>query len=108
MHDVAGETREYRDDSPGHENARDPHACADPVQQQVAWDFKDKIADEKNAGEQAELLRADAEILIHGQGGETYIDPVQISHEEQKEDERKNGPAHLADSGSFEIRPGEC
>jgi hypothetical protein len=45
-----------RDDSPCHQDARDPNACTDPFEDEIARYFEDEIATEENPGAESEDL----------------------------------------------------
>ena len=47
------------------------------LQHEVARDLEQEIADEEDAGAEAEYRRREAEILVHGERGEADIDPVE-------------------------------
>lgn len=103
--DEAGESGE---DSPGHDDACEPNASAEFVQQQVAGNFEQKVANEKDSGEQAELLGADAEVTVHGECGEADVDAVQEGDDIQNKDEGKDAKLNLTDGGGFECRGSIC
>src|SRR5262245_28726111 len=54
------------DRSPNDKNARDPDAGANPVQDQVAGNLEDRVANKKDADKKPKLLAGDAEFLVHG------------------------------------------
>jgi hypothetical protein len=48
-HDVqlmntVNEARQHRDNSPDNQDSGDPHPCSNPVQQQIAGDFKEEVS----------------------------------------------------------------
>ena len=74
------------------------------MQQQVAGNFEQKVANEKYSGEQAELLGTDAEITVHGKGGEADVDAVQEGDDVQDKNEREDAKLKLTDGGDFDCR----
>src|SRR5262249_23627656 len=57
---------------------------------------------EENAGEQAELLRIDAEVAIHGQSREADVNAVEKGDNVKDENEGKDAALNFADGGSFD------
>ncbi len=58
------------------------------MQREIAWNFTQDIADEEDAGAEAEHFRREAEILVHGERGEADIDPVEEIHRVAEDEER--------------------
>jgi hypothetical protein len=81
---------------PGEQDARDPAPRADPGQHQVAGHFEQAVAEEENAGAPAERVSAQAEVLVHGQGGEADIDAVDIGQHVQGHEQGHEAPEDLA------------
>jgi len=80
-----------RGDTPGNHDAGDPAFRTDLVQNHVARNFEQEIADEKDAGAEAVDGIAEAEIALHLQLGEADVDAVQIG--EHKTDHQKGHEA---------------
>jgi hypothetical protein len=70
------------------------------VQREIAWDFTQDVADEKDAGAEAKYFRRESEILVHGERGEADIDPVEEIHGVAEDEEGDEAPARLGDSAS--------
>ena len=81
--------------SPGNQNASNPDACSNSVQQQITGDFKEEITEKENTGEQTELLVGDAQVFIHRQCCESNIGPVEIGNNVQKKEKGKNPDPHF-------------
>jgi hypothetical protein len=63
--------------APADHDARDPDACTETLQREIARHFEKDIADEENADAKAEDLGREAEIVIHGERGKADIDAVE-------------------------------
>ena len=57
------------------------------LQCHVARNFKEEVADEKNAGSRTVDGIADSKILLHLQFGKTYVYPVNVSKDVAEEKE---------------------
>ncbi|MNL50939.1 hypothetical protein D3C87_1739990 [compost metagenome] len=66
------------DDAPGDHDARDPDPRTDLVQDDVAGDFAEEVADEEHARAESIDCFAKGEIVHHLQLGKAYIDSIQI------------------------------
>jgi hypothetical protein len=67
------------------------------VQQQIAGNFKDGVAEKENPEEQTVLLAGDGQLFVHRQGREPDVDPVKKANYEKKEDKGKNLNPHFLD-----------
>ncbi len=85
------------DHPPAHHDARDPDARAESLQREIARDLEQQIADEEDAGAGAEHRRREAEILIHGESGETDIHPVEEIHRVAEAKKREEAARGLGD-----------
>src|SRR5208337_208325 len=92
------------DDSPTHQNPRDPRARTPLVKEHVAGHSKQEIAEKENAGKQTKLLGADAQLLVHGQGREADIHAVQKRDDIQQKNEGENARLDFADGGARSVR----
>jgi hypothetical protein len=63
--------------------------CSDLMQQEIAGNFKDDIADEENPGYEPKLLARDSQFLVHRQGGKPNIDAVDKRHDVKNEEKGK-------------------
>src|SRR6516165_5421376 len=97
--DVRYETCEGGNQSPTEQNARDPDASTDLVQKVIARNFEEKISEEEDATQKAELLAGDRQFPVHGQGGEANVDPVDEGNDKDHEEKRNEAHAYLADDG---------
>jgi hypothetical protein len=89
-----------RHQAPADHDARDPDARAEFVQSEIARNLEEDIAHEKDAGAEAEDLRREAEIFIHGERGEADIDAVEEIDRVAEDEKRDQAPARLA-NGAF-------
>ena len=71
------------------------------MQHQIARNLTQAIAEKENSHEKAKLLAADAQFLVHRQGGKPDVNPVQIGDDVQQEEIRKNPDLHLPDRLRF-------
>src|SRR5450631_3746548 len=65
--DAVNEAGEKRQAAPSDDDAGEPDASTELMEQQVAGNLENEISEEENSGEKAELLAGDAEILVHGE-----------------------------------------
>ena len=63
---------------------------------------KSEVAKEEDAGAEAEHLRRQANISVHGQGGKAYVDAVEKGYEVKQHQERNEPPGDLANRTLFE------
>jgi len=77
----ASATRQH---SPPQQNAGDPDARADLMEQQIAGNFQDDIAQEENARREAKLSGGDTQLAVHGEGREPDVDAVYVVHQEER------------------------
>lgn len=69
----------------------------------IARHLEQDVADEEDAGAEAEHLRREAEILVHGQRGKADIDPVEEIHRIADTKEGDQAAGGLAQGGSLVI-----
>jgi len=62
---IFDESRTDRDDAPGDHDARDPDLCTNLLHRKVAGDFKQEVADEKQAARQAKHRFRQPQIFVH-------------------------------------------
>ena len=84
MH-VVDKASQHGHESPGNQNACNPDAAAELVQEQVAGNFKKEIAQKEDTGDQTELLAGDRQLLIHRQRRKPNVDPVEKTDDVQQE-----------------------
>ena len=82
------ECRRARQQAPCHHDPRDPNACADLFQDDVARDFEEKITPEEGAGRHAVSGGVQAQILVHRKRRETDIDAIEIAKKISKNRQR--------------------
>ena len=76
-----------RNEAPHEENGGNPLARAQTGEDHVARQAKEKIADEEQTGAKAVGGGTDAQVLIHGQRGDTDVRPVDKGKEIQEHNE---------------------
>jgi len=99
---ILDEASEGGENSPGDDDARQPDARPEFVQQQIAGNFEEKVSNEKDAGKKPELLGADAEVTVHGKCGEADVDAVEERDDIEEEDKGKDAKLQLANGGRFD------
>ena len=100
--DVVDESGERRNEPPRDQDASDPDTRTNPVQKQVAGNFKQEIADEKDPNHEPVLLSANSQIPVHGQRGKTYVNTVDVGDHIKQKDEWENPPLQLANRSGFQ------
>jgi len=65
------------------------------VQNQIAGNFEQGIADEKNTGAQTVDVRGEAQVPVHLRRCETHVDPIDEGREIQHGHERNQTAADL-------------
>ena len=102
---VAHPGEQQGDDAPADHDAGEPAAGAELVQGQVAGDLQQDVADEEDAGREAELRRREGQVRVHAVGaGKRDGRPVQVIDEEHQGDERHQPDRHFLDCGFFDHR----
>src|SRR5208283_5258644 len=91
------------DNAPGDQDAANPDAGADLVQEDVTANLEEKVADEEDAGQQAKLLGRDGQLLVHGQGGEPDIDAIKNRNDVKEKHEGEEPHLDLADGPGFDV-----
>src|SRR6202042_3755947 len=86
---------ERRDDAPADHDAGDPAPRPEPVEREVARDLEHGVADEQDAGADAELGRGKAELLIHGERRKADIGAVEVVDDIGEGQERNDPPGNL-------------
>ena len=61
------EAGQRRYNSPANQYSSDPDPRSDFMQEQIAGDFKDEVAEKENPEDQSELLAGDGQLSVHGQ-----------------------------------------
>jgi hypothetical protein len=72
----------------------------EPVQREIARHLEHDIANEEDAGAEAEHFRGEAEILVHGERGEADIDPLEKIHRIAEDEEWDQAAARLGDGAA--------
>ena len=106
LSDALHETGGHCHNAPAEQNAGDPDARPDLVQQEIAGNFKEDIADEENPGYEPELLASDSQFLVHRQGGKRDVDPVDKGHDVKNEEKRKKPHLQLANGSGVDRHGG--
>jgi hypothetical protein len=86
------------DNDPG-----DPDARAELFQDDVARHFEQEVTPEESAGRHAVSRGIEAEILVHGERGETDIDAIEIAQEINQDGQWQQPPIDLAHGRSFDV-----
>ena len=89
---VPDEGGEGRDDAPGEQDAGDPLARADTVQDQVAGDLREEVADEEHPGAEAEHRLREVERVLHRQFREADVHAIQVGAEIAQHEHRDQAP----------------
>jgi hypothetical protein len=92
--DERGRRRQH---APGDEDAGDPDPRAEADQQKVARQLAQDVAEEEDAGAEAEFRGGEAEILVHGERGEADIHAVEEGREIADHQDRQDAPSGLGD-----------
>src|SRR5262249_16352422 len=93
--DADDEGGERGDDAPADHDARDPAPRAEPVERKVARDLEYSVADEQDAGTDAELGRTETELLIHGERRKADIGAVEVVDDVGEGQQRNDPPGDL-------------
>jgi hypothetical protein len=67
------------------------------VQQQIAGDFEEEVAEKENPKEQSVLLAGDGQLSVHRQRRKPNVDPVKKTNDEKNEDIGENPNPHFLD-----------
>src|SRR5689334_19546069 len=73
------------------------------MEEQVAGDLEEKVSPEENSREKSELFAGNTERAVHGQGGETDVDPVEVSDDIKDQEEGKEPPPKLSKGPGFDV-----
>src|SRR5262249_5166333 len=87
--DRTGEPHQHGDDAPAHEDPSDPDPGADPVEQEVARNLEQAVAEEEDADEESERLARDPELAVHRERREADVDPIEKRNDVQREEHRQ-------------------
>ena len=93
--DSVHEAGQHRHNSPAKQYSGDPDPRSDLVQQQIAGDFKDRVAEKENPKDQSELLACDSQLSVHRQRRKPNVDSVEKGNDEKQEDKGKNPDPHF-------------
>ena len=67
------------------------------MQQQIAGDFEEEVAEKENPKEQSVLLAGDGQLFVHRQRRKPNVDPVKKANDKKKEDKGENPNPHFLD-----------
>src|SRR5580704_14356655 len=76
MHRVH-EARQHRQHSPGNQDSGDPNPRSNLVQQQIAGNFEEEVAEKENPEDQSVLLAGNGQFLIHRQRGKPDVHAIE-------------------------------
>ena len=82
----------HRHDSPADQDPGNPSPCSDALEDQVAGDFEEAVADEEQARALAKLRVVQAEILLQSGCGESDVDAIEVGNDVTNEGERNQPP----------------
>ena len=109
-HHVGHEHRQHRDDAPDDHDPRDPQSRADAVEDDVAWNLEEAVAEEEQPGADAVLRVAQPEVTFEGPRGEPDVHPIDVRDYVADEDERDDASRDAVDdepaTGGGRIRHG--
>src|SRR5215469_1375535 len=88
-------------DAPCNENACDPDARADAVEDEVAGDFKQEVAPKENSSRKSKMLACDGQFAIHRQSRKAQVNSVDESHDVEHKQERQKSELDFTDGGGF-------
>jgi hypothetical protein len=71
------------------------------VQQEIAWDLEQGVAEKENAAEQSVLLAGNRQLLVHRQRSEPNVDPIEIGSDIEKKHKRENPDFQFPDRLPF-------
>ena len=84
-----GEREGARNQAPADHDAANPTARPDLLEDQIARHLENKITPEKGAGAKPEDIRAEPDILVHGQCGKPDVHAIEIADEIKYEAKRQ-------------------
>ncbi len=97
------EHHRHRDEAPEDHDARDPQPRADAVEDQVARDLEQAIAQEEQAAAQAVGGLAQAEVALQFLGGEADVHAIDVGDHVTDEDEGNQTPDDASDRGTSDL-----
>ena len=81
--DSVHEAGQRRYNSPANQYSSDPDPRSDFMQEQIAGDFKDEVAEKENPEDQSELLAGDGQLSVHGQRRKPNIVAIEYGNDEK-------------------------
>src|SRR5262249_40829000 len=111
--DIVHEHHAHRHDSPADQDPGDPPSCADALENQVARDFEEAVANEEQSRSLAKLRVVQPEIFLQRGRGESDVDAIEVGDHVTDEGEWNQPPDDAADdlavnvSGSVQSRVSE-
>ena len=76
-------------------DSRDPHPRADPLEDQIARHFENRVADEEQSRAEAEHRFAESKLAIHLQRREADVDSIEVRHQIEHEQKRDQPASRL-------------
>ena len=89
---VPNEGSQAGDDAPGEQDAGDPFARANSVQDEVAGDFREEVADKEHTCTKSEHGFGEVERVLHRQLGEAHVHAIEIGAEIAEHEHRGQAP----------------
>jgi hypothetical protein len=104
--DSVHEAGQHRHNSPANQDSGDPDPRSDLVQQQIAGDFKEEVAEKENPEDQSVLLAGDRQLPIHRERRKPDVDAIEKGNDKKQEDKNPY-PYFLNRRRSYRDR-GDC
>src|SRR6185312_3655300 len=95
------EDRRGGNHAPADHDPREPHARADAIEDHVARDLEQAVAEEQNAGAVAELGRRQPELAVHRQRGEADVVPVEVVEDVREGEDGQQAPRDFLEHPLF-------
>jgi hypothetical protein len=86
---------------------RNPDPSSDFVQQQIAGDFKDEVAEKENPKDQSVLLAGDGQLFVHRQRRKPNVEAIEKGNDEKQEDKGKNPDPQFSNRSRFDGTPSD-
>ena len=96
---VVAEGHQGGDDSPADHDAGDPESGSRAVEDEVSRNLEEEVTEKEDAGSRGKNSIREPRNLMHGQFGEAYVDPVDISQDVTGEEYGNESEGNLAVDG---------
>src|SRR6266478_1031910 len=88
--------------SPGYQDASNPNASSNLVQQKVAGNFEEEIPKKEDSGRESKLLAGNGQFLVHRQSRKADVDAVNERDDVEKEEKRKKSDLQFSNRSPFD------